>query len=118
MMSEESRGNLMIALWFVSALVLGALFISAAAQGVLTLGHILLAFVILALAAVGTTFIWRWQDEDAQPAKAKRQRIDRLLKEMSDEKLNELKRRLSDGDFSDESIKDYLGDDGELVQRR
>ena len=117
-MSEEIRGNLTIALWFVSALVLGALFISAAAQGILTPGHIALALVILALAAIGTTFLWRQPGGETQQAKAKRQRVDSLLRDMSAEELIDLKQRLTDGDLSEATTTDYLGDDGELVERR
>jgi len=117
-MSQEIRGNLTIGLWFVSALVLGALFISAAAQGMLTPGHIALALVILALASVGTTYLWRQAGDETQPAKAKRERMDNLLRDLSAEELLDLRQRLTDGDLSEATTADYLGDDGELVQRR
>ena len=116
-MSEDTRGNLTFILWFFSALVLGALFISSAAQGELTLGHILLAFVILALAAAGTLYLLHWTDSEAQQTKAKRQRIDSLLSNMSDEELLELKQRLSEGEFGEEARILTVGDDGELVRR-
>ena len=105
-------------LWFISALVLGALIISAAVQGELTAGHMGLALVILLLAAIATPFLSRWKDGEAQIMKAKRQRIDNMLRDMSDEELLELKQRLSTGDYDEESILEVLGDDGELVQRR
>ena len=117
-MSEDTRASLTGALWFFATLALIALFISAAAQGELTPGHIVLAVVILALAVGATPVILRWKDSEAQPDKAKRQRIDSLLRDMSDEELLELKRRLSDGDLSQEETLDYLGDDGEMVWRR
>ncbi len=116
-MSEEIRGSLIGGLWFFSAVVLAALFISAGAQGELTRGHFILAFVILGLAVGGTVFFWLRQDDDTLPAKAKRNRIDNLLRDMNDVELLELKQRLTDGDFHDVSILDYMGDDGELVWR-
>lgn len=116
-MSEDNRTALTGALWFFSALALVALFISAAAQGELTPGHILLAFVILGLAIAGTPFLLRWTDSETQQEKTKRQRIDSLIRDMSDEELIELKQRLSDGDYSQETILGNLGDDGELVRR-
>ena len=58
-MSEENQGILTIALWFLSAIVLAALFIAAAAQGELTSAHVALASVMLILATIGTVTIWR-----------------------------------------------------------
>lgn len=117
-MSENNRATLTFVLWLFSAASLGCLFISAAAQGELSSGHMLLAFVILALAVAGTPYIQRQTEGETQQAKAKRQRIDSLLRDMSDEELIELKQRLTDGDYSVENIVNALGDDGELVQRR
>lgn len=113
-MSENETSG---ALWFFSSLVLGALFISAAAQGELTPGHIVLAFVILGLAVAGTLYFSFWKDSGKRKTKAKRQRIDSLLRDMSDEERFELKQRLADGDFHDETVVDHVGDDGELVWR-
>jgi hypothetical protein len=117
-MSEESRATLTFVLWLFSAIVLGALFISATAQGELTPAHVFLASVILTLAVVGTPYILRQRDGETEQAKAKRRRIDSLLCDLSDEELTELKHRLSDADDSVETLAASLGDDGELVRRR
>jgi hypothetical protein len=118
MMSEDPRrGSLVGALWFFCALALVALFISAAAQQELTRGHIMLTVLIIGTAIVGTPFILRWADLETQPTKAKRQPIDSILRDMSDEEILELKQRLLDGDFHEADIVGFLGDDGELVQR-
>ena len=117
-MSEETRGTLFIGLWFLSAVVLAALFISAAAQGELTPGHMVLAFVVLALAVAGTLFVSSMQHADVQETKAKRRRIDTLLHNLDDDDIAELKRRLSDVDNHKTSLSDYVGDDGELKLRR
>jgi hypothetical protein len=118
-MSEESRSTLVFVLWLFSAIVLGALFISAAAQGELTPGHIGLAIVILALAVVGTPYIIRQRDEsDTGREKAKRRRLDSLLRDLDDDELVELKRRLSEANAGEDTVVDYVGDDGELVGRR
>jgi membrane protein implicated in regulation of membrane protease activity len=115
-MSEESRSTLTFVLWLFSAIVLAALFISAAAQGELTPAHVALASVILALAVAGTPYILRMKEGDAQQEKSKR-RIDGLINNLNDDELVELKRRLAD--VEDEApLADYVGDDGELVRRR
>jgi hypothetical protein len=116
-MSEDTRATLTGALWFCSALVLGALFISAAAQGALTLGHVVLACVILALVVTGTSFLLRRIESETPHTKVKRERLDKLLRNLSDEELAELKQRLSDVDLDEATSIDYLGDDGELVRR-
>lgn len=113
-MDQESRGNLTLGLWFLSAVVLAALFIAAAAQGDLTSAHVALAVVMLTLATAGTVAIWRWQGE-AEEEKAKRRRLDVLLHDLSDDELAELKHRLTGGD-SDKAY--VLDDDGELRRSR
>ncbi len=114
-MNSEQRSALTGGLWVVSAIVLGALFISAAAQGELTPGHMLLAFVILGLAVAGTFVVLYRIDKESEQTKAKRQRIDSLLDNLSDEEIFELKQRLADADSPDAPVVDYVGDDGELV---
>lgn len=116
-MSEETRGTLFIGLWFLSAIVLAALFISAAAQGALTPGHMGLALVILGLAVAGTLFVSSQKNAEAQETKAKRRRIDNLLHNLDDDDIAELKRRLAEADDQDAALTDYVGDDGELKLR-
>ena len=104
-------------LWFLSAVVLGALFIASAFQGAFTVLHLSLAIAILSLAVIATPFLSRWKESEASLEKSKRQRIDNMLRDMSDDELMELKQRLSSGNLSEEAILDYLSDDGELVER-
>ena len=115
-MSE--RAFLTAMLWFLSTIILSALFISAAAQGELSTLHTSLALLIISLVAVASVFLSRWKEGAVDMQKSKRQRIDTMLRDMSDEDLLELKQRLSTGSISDENILDYLGEDGELVGRR
>ena len=115
-MSE--RAFLTAILWFFSSIVLGALFISAAAQGELTTLHTSLALLIISIVAVASVFLSRWKDGAVALEKSKRERIDTMLRDMSDTELLELKQRLSIGNLSDDAILDYLGEDGELVARK
>ncbi|MFN8374795.1 MAG: hypothetical protein U0694_18190 [Anaerolineae bacterium] len=117
-MSERIRGNLTMGLWFLSAIVLTALFIASAAQGELTSAHVTLASVMLALATIGTISIWRMKDSETFEEKTKRRRLDNLLDNLSDDELAELKQRLTSGDSNGDAVMSYLGDDGELRQRR
>ena len=74
-----------------------------------------LAFVLLTLAVVGTVFLWRQKYSDPGQQKAKRGRINTLLRDLSDEEILELKHRLSLADFSDQPPLSALDEDGELV---
>lgn len=116
-MKEDTRAGLTGTLWFLSTVVLVALFISAAAQGEFTPGHVVFAFVLLALTVGATPILLRWQGGQAQQEKAKRQGIEALLRDMSTEDLIELKQRLADVDDHEATTLDYLDDDGELVLR-
>lgn len=118
-MDEETRATLIGALWFFSAVILSALFIGTGiGTGEFTGGHFALALVILGLAVSGTTYFLVWAKEDTVQEKPKRHGMDRLLDDLSDAELMELKRRLSDVEVIEQPIVDYLSEDGELVGRR
>ena len=73
--------------------------------------------MILTLTGVTTAFLLRQTYDDAQQ-KSKRERIDNMLRDMSEKELSELRKRLSDDAYNEELPLDYLvGDDGEQVQR-
>ncbi|MAU12609.1 MAG: hypothetical protein CL607_22500 [Anaerolineaceae bacterium] len=90
-------------------------------------GVIALAFV-LALPVIAMT-VTMWENKSAAEKQAesetsgdllekrKRDRLDAILRELSDEQLAALKQRLSEPDFEDEVLY-MLGDDGELVAPR
>jgi len=117
-MTAENRATLIFILWLFSALVLGALFISAGMQGELTAAHTALAFTIIVAAIVGTPFLLRTTVNEAGSEKAKQHRIDTVLRDLSDDEIAELRNRLIDSNRDDEAIRAALGDDGEIVRRR
>ena len=54
--------------------------------------------------------------QHTQKEKRKRERIDAVLRDLSNEDLKRLKQRLEDGIISEEMLYDQIvGDDGELV---
>ncbi len=111
-MSEDTRASMIGALWFFSTIALVALFISAGIQGELTLWHVLLACVILALTVVATPLLFRWTAIQVEEGKSKRRTLNMMLNDLNDDELLELKQRLDTADTFD-----YVGDDGELVLR-
>lgn len=116
-MTAENRATLIFILWLFSALVLGALFISAGMQGELTAAHTALAFTVLVAAIVGTPYILRTTFVEDQTEKTKQHRIDTMLHNLDDEELAELRNRLADSPPDDAVIRAAMGDDGELVRR-
>lgn len=117
MNNQEMRTTLLGSMWFLSAIVLAALFVSAAAMSEFTIWHILFGFVILGLTVTGTVYFVRQPLDNAEQQKAKRQRIDSLLRDMSDDERLALKMRLSD-ELDEDTVLDYIDEDGELVMRR
>ena len=116
-MNNESRFAFTSIMWFMSVILLVGIFIGAGIQGEFTAWHGGFAITILLVAISATPIFLRLNFRGEQQEKSKRERIDTMLRDMSDEDLMELKQRLSDGDMTDESILDYLSDDGELVLR-
>lgn len=116
-MTAENRATLLFILWFFSALVLGALFISAGMQGELTGAHTALAFTVLLAAILGTPYILRTTVVETSTEKNKQHSLDTMLSELSDDALYELRRRLTSIDTDDEATRAALGDDGELIRR-
>lgn len=112
-------------IWTAFAFALVALFISGGIANGIQAAHVVLGIVI-AIAATGATgFIWNFGDyeetvmigEDNAIEKAKRERLDKVIRELSSEELIALKRRLSDGTIDDDLLYERmtLSDDGELM---
>jgi len=119
-MTEESRTGLTMVLWVMSGVALSALFISAAAAQTLTILHVVVALIILLVTIGGTAGLWKHDfghSSHEEVAKVKRERIDEIVKDLTDEELMALKKRLSAGDYTETSILDFLNEEGELVER-
>ena len=54
---------------------------------------------------------------DDELEKRKRDRIDNVLRDLSDDDLGRLRERLSDGTIDDDHLYHMLGDDGEIIYR-
>ena len=86
-------------------------------QGELTLAHTALAFTIIVAAIMGTPYLLRITMNEDGTEKAKQRRIDTMLRDLSNEDLAELRKRLMDADPDGQPIRAALGDDGEIVRR-
>lgn len=117
-MTEERRDVLTIGLWFLSAIVLVALFISAGLQGELTAAHLAFASVMLLLATVGTVTLWRMKDSVTQYEKSKRHEHDAYFHDSHADEHTGLDHHLIEENADHESMSTYLDDDGEIRQQR
>jgi hypothetical protein len=115
-MNDKAKIFLTIFIWLTT---LGA-FIATLAIAIDSIGAAIIPIVVFLFGAAIMTngFIWQWgqQSNNAavqeQAEKRKRERLDSVLRNMSDDELMSLKRRLSEGDFGDEPM---IDDDGELI---
>ncbi len=94
-----------------------------------TLGPVAIPFAAIMMVPliVMMNFLWGDKKEEnlassagmSQQEKRKRERIDNMIRDMSDDELYELRRRLQDGGYDDDYLYDRMvGDDGEIVTRR
>ena len=115
-MNDRAKIFLTIFIWLTT---LGA-FIATMAITIDTIGAAIIPIVVFLFGAAIMTngFIWQWGQQannhavQEQTEKKKRERLDSVLRNMSDEELISLKRRLADSDFGDERI---IDDEGELI---
>ena len=115
--SKHSGIILSMMVWFLATILLAAIFIGSGLQGEFTTAHMIFASIVLGLATIATPLVIYATRDKEDIGKLKRQRIDTMLQDMSDDELLELKKRLSDGDYNEESLLEYVSDDGELVFR-
>lgn len=90
---------------------------------------ILLAFVLMMPLMGGMAFMWTTGNKEAaihierakqdNSEKRKRERLDSVLRDLSDDDLLRLRERLNDGSIDDDVLYDRIvGDDGELHYRK
>lgn len=112
-------------IWITMGIALFSLFLSAGIANGLEAGHVILGIALCIAAFLSTGTVWNWGDlpqesssfnMDAQE-KAKRERLDSVLRNLSNDDLIALKQRLSEGDIDDEMLYQHmtLSDDGEIV---
>ena len=111
-------------IWVTMGVSIFSLFLSAGMADGLEATHVILGIAICIAGFLSTGMVWSWGelgntsavDMEAQE-KVKRERIDGVLRDLSNEELVALKNRLSDGNVDDDALyqRMTLSDDGELV---
>jgi hypothetical protein len=113
-MNQLSKIALTVFIWLST--IVSFLATLAIAADILQGAIIPIVVFLFGAAIVINGFIWQWgqqeKSSDAEAEKRKRERIDTMIRNMSDEDLMRLKRRLGESDFDDAV---GLDEDGELV---
>lgn len=112
-------------IWVTMGISLFSLFLSAGIANGLEATHVILGIAICIAGFLSTGMVWNWGDVGKDSAmnmmddqeKVKRERIDGVLRDLSNEELVALKKRLSDGTMDDDLLYERmsLSDDGELI---
>lgn len=123
-MEFQERIRLTRTIWgmMIMGTVFGSLF-TVAHLGAAVLG---LVFILAAAAIVMTGFIWQWgapfasqsSAGYAESEQAKRDRIEAVLRRLSDTQLYHLRERLASGELTDEDLGAMLEDEGSLKRKR
>ncbi|MEM9955783.1 MAG: hypothetical protein AAF846_29560 [Chloroflexota bacterium] len=124
MNSDEMRLQATKAVWVALTLIFVTMFVVAGVFGDgIEAGHVWLGIILAGAGMGSTSFIWgdgNKSDETEtgeMQEKAKRDQIDAVLRDLSDEDLVRLKQRLEDGTIDDDLLYEHmtLTDDGELI---
>ena len=123
-MNSHTRLQATKYIWITMGIALFSLFLSAGIANGLEAGHVILGITLCIAGFLSTAVVWNKDDLEETSAlnmgareKAKRERIDEVLRDLSNEELFALKQRLSDGAIDDDLLyqRMTLSDDGEIV---
>jgi hypothetical protein len=119
-MNAQDRIKMTRYIW--TAAIVGMIISSAILGRYLDEGVIGIIFLSLVAATITSGFIWNWgqlpMSSAEEQEKVKRERLDSVLRDLSDSQLQRLRERLSAGEITEEQLGYMLSDDGELVKRR
>ena len=123
-MNSHTRLQATKYIWITMGIALFSLFLSAGIANGLEAGHVIVGITLCIAGFLSTAVVWS-KDNLEEPSalnmeareKAKRERIDEVLRDLSNEELFALKQRLSDGAIDDDLLyqRMTLSDDGEIV---
>ena len=126
-MSNDNRVQITAVVWIAMAIALFGLFISGLGDAGLTVIHLMMATLILAVPSAITGLIWGWwgpgvaADEaqnEAQSEKVKRERIEEVLRNLSNAELVALKKRLQSNEINDDVLYAYLEEEEDVLTGR
>ncbi|MCA9889080.1 MAG: hypothetical protein KC546_11940 [Anaerolineae bacterium] len=115
-MTSKNLSEITMTIWGAMGIALAALFISTSGQ-VFSVFHMITAILLVLGAVAATGFIWQWGGvmsqqtkslDDTFSEKAKRERIEQVLRNLSNAELVALKKRLANNEIDDDLLDFYL----------
>ena len=116
-MSNKNRTEITAAVWGSIAFALFGLFLSGLGNAGLTVIHLVIALALLIVPLVTTAFIWDWgrafavNQGESTAEKVKRDRLEEVLRNLSNAELQALKERFRNNEIDDEMLYNYLSEE-------
>lgn len=120
-MANKNRLGITAVIWGAMAFALFGLFLSGLGDAGLTIIHFLIALLLIAVPTAVTGFIWDWGralsvDNSGQSSeKAKRDRIEHVLRGLSDAELHALKDRFKNNEIDDDMLYAHLSESEDTI---
>lgn len=122
-MDADTRYRTTRMIWIGGGVMIAAIFLSGmfTPWATISLGHFVIAFMVVIITMVSTGFVWNWGDLPSEAASGERrsskqkreERLSRLMDELSEEDLEALRLHLEAQDAPQYG----LSEDGELRRR-
>jgi hypothetical protein len=115
--TNKNRTEITAVIWGAMAFALFGLFLSGLGDAGLTIIHFLIALLLLAVPIIVTGFMWDWgrafsvDSSEQSSEKVKRDRIEQVLRNLSDAELQALKGRFTKNDIDDDVLYAYLSEE-------
>lgn len=123
-MTNKNRTEITAVIWGTMAFALFGLFLSGLGDAGLTIIHFLIALLLLIVPMVVTGFMWDWgrafssNESEQGSEKVKRERIEHVLRNLSDAELQALKDRFTNDEIDDEILYSHLSEEENLVNKQ
>lgn len=121
LVANNNRLQITAVIWGSMAVALFGLFISGLGDAGLTIIHFMMALLLVAVPVAVTGFIWDWgralsvDNSEQSSEKAKRDRIEHVLRGLSDTELQALKDRFSNKEIDDDVLYAHLSESEDII---
>lgn len=120
-MKDNNRLQITAVIWGSMAIALFGLFLSGLGDAGLTIIHFMMALLLIAAPMAVTGFIWDWgrafsvDNSEQSSEKAKRDRIEHVLRGLSDTELQALKDRFKNNEIDDDMLYTHLSESEDTI---
>lgn len=120
--NNKNRVDITGIIWGTMAFALFGLFLSGLGDAGLTIIHLLVALALLIVPSVATGYLWNWgrgfSTNETHAEKAKRDRLEEVLRNLSNAELQALKARFRNNEIDDEMLYAYMDEDDQMLSEQ